>query len=249
MLCGTAGFNAVIALLDELTELVAQGFAIGALCAFLGIAFMSTIKHVQKNCVHEPASRRGMKWLGTLMSTGGLYGLMITQMFHLPVVGASSSNARAGGAGYAYAFDGRQRTTIAMQWQTEPLSQVTIEYWVNVLDTAVSWQGVFAYSSYSITGRYGQGGPPYENGNELLLLHHPSLLRMFRATVFTDLHYPSVFDRAGSWVHVAVAWTADPSASPHGQLAMYVDGIMRYNTTMYLAAIRTRSWPFGMGCN
>ncbi|KAL1507311.1 hypothetical protein AB1Y20_008157 [Prymnesium parvum] len=140
----------------------------------------------------------------------------------------------AGGAGYAYVFDALRSTTISLQWQTRPLSAITIEYWVNVLDPHITELPVFAYSAYSSTGRYGEGGAPYENANELVLMHKNGYLRLWRATQRgPDFPIPNdVYARAGSWVHIALAWSADPSASPHGQIALYVDGAFLANSTV-----------------
>ena len=151
----------------------------------------------------------------------------------LPVVFAAGvpGNCRAGGAGYAFAFDGMDSTTISMQWMTPPLSQVTVEYWLQVLDPHLTQQPVFAYSAFSSRGRYNQGGPTYENANELVLLHAPSFIRLFRATRRSPDFPLDVYTRSG-WVHIAVAWTADPSGSPHGQVALYVDGALAANATV-----------------
>ena len=49
------------------------------------------------------------------------------------VASAAPNNAKAGGAGYAYSFDGLEGTTISMQWAHNPISQLTIEYWMNIM--------------------------------------------------------------------------------------------------------------------
>ena len=77
-------------------------------------------------------------------------------------------NCQAGGAGYALSFDAPQGMTVSMQWQTAPLSQVTFEYWFNLLDPHLSQPCIFAYSVLSATGRYNRGGPIYESSNELV---------------------------------------------------------------------------------
>jgi hypothetical protein len=65
------------------------------------------------------------------------------------------------------AFDGMLGQTISLVWQSEPSAALTIEYWANVLDTHMSQQALFAYSVFSVTGRYSSGAPIYENANEL----------------------------------------------------------------------------------
>eukprot|EP00966_Prymnesium_polylepis_P004102 93892-Prymnesium_polylepis.1 len=160
---------------------------------------------------------------------------LLCALLTLPeIVTGTSGNCQAGGAGYAYAFDGLKGTTISMQWQTEPLSQLTIEYWLNVLDVHVTQQPVFAYSAFSSAGRYSQGGAQYENANELVLLHAPGFARFFRATSRSpDFALPAPYARAGSWVHVAAVWAANASDNhPHGQLALYLDGVLVANDTI-----------------
>ncbi|KAL1512389.1 hypothetical protein AB1Y20_005647 [Prymnesium parvum] len=154
-------------------------------------------------------------------------------LLFLPLVHSIPGNCRAGGAGYAYAFNGLEGTTISLQWQTEPLSQVTLEYWLNLLDTHMNDQPVFAYSAFSSTGRYGEGGEPYENANELAMWHARSFARLSRATSWSaDFPEPSTYARSGSWVHVALVWSADPTAGPNGQSALYINGSLVGNETI-----------------
>jgi hypothetical protein len=87
-----------------------------------------------------------------------------------------------------------------------------------VLDTHMPQQTFFAYSVYSVTGRYGQGPPVYESANELALMHGPTYLRGTRGTALTlDMHEPYAAGGTGSWHHIALAWTADPALSANGQ--------------------------------
>ena len=87
-------------------------------------------------------------------------------------------------------------------------------------------QTFFAYSAYNVGGRYDSGGAPYENANELVLLHGPSYFRLFRATTNKNIDSSAVYDNAGSWVHVAVVWSADPATGTDadGQVAYFVNG-------------------------
>ena len=57
----------------------------------------------------------------------------------------------------------------AAEREGQATSAVTVEYWVNIMDVHLSQQPVFAYSVYSVAGRYDQGGAPYENANELVV--------------------------------------------------------------------------------
>ena len=57
------------------------------------------------------------------------------------------------------AFDGFEGQTISLEWHPSSTSALTVEYWTNILDTHLE-QAVFAYSVYSVAGRYGQGGAP-----------------------------------------------------------------------------------------
>lgn len=90
---------------------------------------------------------------------------------------------------------------------------------------------MFAYSAYNVAGRNGAGGAPYENANELVVLHAPSYFRMFRATSNQNIDTTDVYEAAYSWTHVAIVWAADPSASPHGQLSHYINGNLTANLT------------------
>lgn len=51
---------------------------------------------------------------------------------------AATGNAKAGGAGYAYSFDGLMGTTISMQWAHAPISTMTVEYWMNIMVRAAA---------------------------------------------------------------------------------------------------------------
>eukprot|EP00966_Prymnesium_polylepis_P155301 3586837-Prymnesium_polylepis.1 len=73
---------------------------------------------------------------------------------------ATSGAVRAGGTAWALAFDGFKGTTISLQWKRTPLSALTLSYFVKNLDPHLQQTPVFAYSAYSVTGRYGEGGLP-----------------------------------------------------------------------------------------
>jgi hypothetical protein len=146
-------------------------------------------------------------------------------------------NAIAGGAGYALAFDNFMAMTVSTVLDLEtPPTAFTIEYWARTTDVHLTQQPVWAYSVYSLLGRFGQGGLPYEQANEVVLLHAPSYLRLFRGTDAANVETAGT--RYGSfgakWTHVAVAWSANASASPdgHGQLALYLDGRLVGNQTV-----------------
>jgi hypothetical protein len=163
--------------------------------------------------------------------------LLLLPLFGLLALAAAApGTCRAGGAGYAYVFEATNGETISLRWQTAPLSQLTVSYWVNILDDAERQQNVFAYSVFSSTGRYGVGGAPYEQPNELLLSHSSVAtesrhMRICRATSRSpDMPVP-VYE-PGSWVHMTAVWVADPSDSPHGQLALYIDGALTANATV-----------------
>jgi hypothetical protein len=135
---------------------------------------------------------------------------------------------RAGGAGYAMSFDGFVGQTIALSWRGTQASMLSVEYWVNILDDHLSQQPVFAYSVYAVAGR----SAPYSNANEMAINHAPDYTRMFRASSSIDLSQATPYAQAGAWKHVAVVWTADPTRSPNGQIAAYIDGRLEYNTTV-----------------
>ena len=80
----------------------------------------------------------------------------------LASVWAATGNCKAGGAGYALAFDGLDGTTFSMKWDNPPTMTITIEYWANIFDPHLTQQPVFAYSAYNVAGRDGAGGDPYE---------------------------------------------------------------------------------------
>ena len=104
----------------------------------------------------------------------------VVLLFLASLASAATGNAKAGGAGYAYSFDGLMGTTISMQWAHAPISRMTVEYWMNIMDPHLTQQPVFAYSAYNVGGRYSEGGAPYENANEVVILHAPTYHRLFR---------------------------------------------------------------------
>jgi hypothetical protein len=93
---------------------------------------------------------------------------------------AAAQDAVAGGSGYAMSFDSLEGQTVALAWApTTTVSALTVEYWVNILDTHLSQQPVFAYSVYSVAGRYGQGGAPCASSRGLAprrTLHPPGIV-------------------------------------------------------------------------
>ena len=103
--------------------------------------------------------------------------------------------------------------------------------WVNTVDPHLTQFPVFAYSAYNVAGRDGAGGAPYENANELVILHAADYVRLFRATSNQNIDTTAVYDAAYNWAHVAIVWAADPLASPHGQLSHYVNGALVGNLT------------------
>ena len=161
----------------------------------------------------------------------------------------SAAVPKAGGGGYAMAFDGLDGTTISLQWLSSPATQATVEYWIKLTDSHVSQQPLLAYSSYRVDGRDGLGGAPYENANELLAVHAPGFARFFRATISHDFQISAPYDlyersRAGNWTHVAIVWSADPAngtfnavTNATDQIAYYVNGELLTSTTAcaYLA--------------
>ena len=147
----------------------------------------------------------------------------------------AKANCRAGGPGYAFAFDAMLGTVVSLKWDGPPLPHLTVEYWLNILDPHFMQQAGFAYSAYSVGGRYGVG-PAYENANEFEILHSPTYTRLFHSTTSVDLSSTKEYDLAESWVHVAVVWTADPALSPHGQVAYYLNGELFRNATACAAS-------------
>ena len=175
----------------------------------------------------------------------------------------ATGNAKAGGAGYAMAFDGLDGTSvshlslqttfhialhcsplvrpmstlvaaISKRWAGPPLSEATVEYWVNVLDPHLTQQPVFAYSAYSVGGRFGNGGEPYENANEFGIIHAPSYLRIFRATSSYDFDGQQAVGSTGNWTHVAVTWRAN-ATDDQPQLMYYLNGVQVANKTICAA--------------
>jgi hypothetical protein len=102
---------------------------------------------------------------------------------------------------------------------------------MNIMDKHLTQQPVFAYSAYDVSGRYGAGGAAYENANELVGLHAPTYMRLFRATTNKNIATSAVYDAAGNWTHNAIVWSADPAGSPTGQYAFYVNGQLVDNLT------------------
>ena len=157
---------------------------------------------------------------------------LIFLLLHINTAVGVAGNAKAGGAGYAMAFDGFQGTTISLRWDGTQTEALSFEYWLNLLDPHSTQQPVVAYSAYSVSGRYGQGGDSYENANELVGLHSTTSFRLFRATSLFDVDDTTAHSTAGQWNHFAVVWSADPKGSRHGQFAFYINGARVFNTTV-----------------
>ena len=78
------------------------------------------------------------------------------------------------------AFDAFEGNTISLKWDNEiPSTELTIEFWYNILDSLVPQHTIFAYSAYNVQGRYGLGGAPYEQANEFALYGMLGSLRFF----------------------------------------------------------------------
>ena len=66
----------------------------------------------------------------------------------------------------------------------------------------------------NVNGRYGMGGGPYEQANELLFGFSPSYSRLFRATQSLDCETDVCklpYTNAYQWVHMAFAWSVNGS--------------------------------------
>ena len=127
--------------------------------------------------------------------------------------------------GAGRAFDGFDAMTIAMHLTEPVVSSLTVEYWVNMLDPHLQQATLFGYSAYSVTGRFGDGGPIYENANEFTIMHASTYTRLFHSTSSYDFDSATqVYADSGNWTHVALVWSSDPDAAPHGQLAYYANG-------------------------
>lgn len=147
---------------------------------------------------------------------------LLTTLLLIRRVAGVPGTCRAGGAGYSLVFDGMNGTVLGMEWYTPPLTRLTLEYWVRILDVQLTQQTVFAYSVRS---------GAYEAANEFVVFHAPSYTRVFRGDSYSsDFPTPTLY--GGSWTHVAVTWAADPYDSPHGQLALYIDGLRVANETV-----------------
>ena len=48
-----------------------------------------------------------------------------------------------------------------MKWEQPPTTTATVEYWALITDGHLTQQPLVAYSAYSVSGRYGAGGPIY----------------------------------------------------------------------------------------
>jgi hypothetical protein len=175
------------------------------------------------------AGRSPCRTFGTMHGAWSIVALLMTLLRR-----AACASCLGGGSGYAMAFDGLEGQTIALAPEREgqATSAVTVEYWVNIMDVHLSQQPVFAYSVYSVAGRYDQGGAPYENANELVFIHAPTYLRAFRATSSSDVDFRQPYEHTGSWHHVAFVWSADPRSTPNGQIAVFFDGRMVANATV-----------------
>ncbi|KAL1499713.1 hypothetical protein AB1Y20_012400, partial [Prymnesium parvum] len=156
--------------------------------------------------------------------------MLLCSMLH--AASALPGTCRAGGAGYAYGFDGMDGNVLSMQWKDNELSQLTVEYWLHMLDPQQSQMAAFAYSVFDSGGRYGEGGLPYENANELVLIHAQEYTRLFRASSLQDHPHAARLDGESAWVHVALTWAADPADSPHGQSALFINGTKVANQTL-----------------
>ena len=142
------------------------------------------------------------------------------------------------------AFDGFEGNTISLKWDNEmPTTELTIEYWYNILDPLLNQNTVFAYSAYNVDGRYGLGGAPYEQANEFIFAPMIGGLRFYKGAsldtcIEPECITPQNTTGAGNWNHVALSWTADAENSrtanskQHAwQVAFYVNGELAYNNT------------------
>ena len=150
-----------------------------------------------------------------------MHRLLIISLFGagtLPTGDTRVGNCRAGGTGYALVFDGLRGSLVTMEWDM-PQDEVTVEYWLKILDPHLSRQAVFAYSVYTTAGNFVT--------NEFAVKHSSASVWLEREAAVADVATAP----PTTWLHVAVAWTADPARSPHGQLAVYINGSLVGNVT------------------
>ena len=140
----------------------------------------------------------------------------------IAVAESAAGNARAGGAGYARYFDSFKGTTISLKWDDRspgnPLTQLTISYWMNIMDPYLTQNVFFAYSAYSVTGRQGAGGEAYENANEAVVMHAPTYTRMMRATSRLEIDSTAVYAANSTWQHNTIVWSANGSGTQGGRV-------------------------------
>jgi hypothetical protein len=103
---------------------------------------------------------------------------------------------------------------VSLKWEHSPIRNLTISYWMNIMDPHLTQQPVFAYSAYAVDGRYGAGGAPHQTANEMGVIHSPTYTRIFRATTNLNLVSDAVYNAAGSWQHNALVWSSDPTGAP-----------------------------------
>ena len=137
-------------------------------------------------------------------------------------------------------------TFLGLQWKNVPQTNLTIEFWLNVIDPWSPEQHLFAYSAYDV-----YQNPIYDNANEVTL--------RVRRTRYDFIIFPFVqknireremipqdrfqFTRAtdsvicdasvvpecavyeSGWVHLAVSWS-----NSDGSVVMFKNGKMVYQT-------------------
>jgi len=141
------------------------------------------------------------------------------------------------------AFDAFEGNTISLKWDNEiPSTELTIEFWYKILDPLLIQNTVFAYSAYNVGGRYGLGGAPYDQADELTICPMVGALRLVKGVLnenclASECTAPQTSD-FGDWTHAALSWTADSenartaNVKHHAwQVAFYVNGELAYNDT------------------
>ena len=107
----------------------------------------------------------------------------------------------AGGAGKALWFDHERSDVLGIDWQTESLNDLTVEFWMKVVDHHLTAQTVLALSEYDVTQN-----PIYDNPDGLQIRFRDSRTCLYRTSCSSCRLSECQFLPFDDWVHFALSW-------------------------------------------
>lgn len=141
--------------------------------------------------------------------------LLAASLASAPALAAAPT---AGGAGHSLWFDHTRNDVLGIEWATESLSALTIEFWMRVVDPHLSSQAVVAISEYDASV-----SPIYDSPDGVQLRFRSGDARFYRSSnVECEELACQVLGETG-WVHFAVTWD-----SASGDTVFYRDGVQAH---------------------